>query len=242
VEAATIVHAQRGVLVYSGGDDVLAFVPVDTCLTCARELREKFAELTAPWTDKTRKGLTLSVGLAISHFLENVGDLLGCGRAAEEHAKQPRQSDGQQEPRDGLAVHLLKRGSGPVELRANWAKNWWEGMDQELQALAQWINDRALSGRVAYDLHKVAEIYDTWPARTAADAIQRDTLSVIKGKSSTMSTWCPSESRIKEVGEFIRERVTDAASLRRLAEELLIARQLASALRQASHQPGEALA
>ena len=203
-------------------------MPVDTCLACARELREKFAELTAPWTDKTRKGLTLSVGLALSHFLENVTNLLDCGRVAEEHAKQPRQSDGRQDPRDGLAVHLLKRDSGPVELRANWAKNWWEGMDQELQTLAQWINDRTLSGRVASDLHKVAEIYDSWPAGTAADAIQRDTLPVIKGKPPTMSTWCPSESRIKEVEEFIRERVMDAASLRRLVEEFLIARQLAS--------------
>ena len=242
VEASKIVHAQRGVLVYSGGDDVLAFVPVDTCLACARELREKFAELTAPWTDKTRKGLTLSVGLAISNFLENVENLLDCGRAAEEHAKQPRQSDGHQEPRDSLAVHLLKRGSGPVELRANWAKNWWEGMDQELQALAEWINDRTLSGRVAYDLYKVAEIYDAWPTRTATDAIQRDTLSVIRGKPP------PGESRIKEVAEFIRERVKDAASLRRLVEELLIARQLAAdhaymvPVRQASHQPGEVLA
>ena len=65
---------------------------------------------------------------------------------------------------------------------------------------------------------------------------------------------CPGESRIKEVGEFIRERVMDAASLRRLAEELLIARQLAAdhdheymvpdmvPVRQASHQPGEVLA
>jgi hypothetical protein len=115
-------------------------------------------------------------------------------------------------------------------------------MDQELQALAEWINDRTLSGRVAYDLYKVAEIYDAWPTRTATDAIQRDTLSVIRGKPP------PGESRIKEVAEFIRERVKDAASLRRLVEELLIARQLAAdhaymvPVRQASHQPGEVLA
>jgi CRISPR-associated protein Cmr2 len=246
-EARTIVHAQRGVLVYSGGDDVLAFLPVDACLTCARELREKFVELTAPWTDKTRQGLTLSVGLAISDSLENVENLLDCGRAAELHAKQPQPADRHQDPGDGLAVHLLKRGSGPVELRANWAKNWWEGMDQELQALAQWINERALSGRAACNLHKVAEIYGAWPARTAADAIQRDTLSVIRGKPS------PGEDRIKEIAEFLRERVTDAASLRRLAEEILVARQLAATTTttttmgtwcptwcpQASHQHGE---
>jgi CRISPR-associated protein Cmr2 len=239
-DARTIVREQRGVLVYSGGDDVLAFVPLDTCLTCARTLYEKFGQLMESWTQRTRTSLALSVGLAIGHFLENMEDLLDYGRAAEKHAKQPRPScidpaDGRQEPRDGLAVHLLKRGGGPIEVRANWSKNWWEGMDQRLQTLAQWINDRALSGRAAYDLRKIADVYtgDAWPDGTAADAIRRDALSVLKAKQPR------GESRMKEVEEVIRERVNDAASLRRFAAELLIARQLAVALRQASHQPGE---
>ena len=142
-EARTIVNRQRGVLVYSGGDDVLAFLPVDTCLASARELREKFADAMGPWTPKTRKALTLSVGVAIGHFLENLEDLLDYGRAAERHAKQPRETDGPQEPRSGLAVHLLKRGGGPIAVRGNWSDNWWEGIDQQLQNLAGWINECA---------------------------------------------------------------------------------------------------
>jgi CRISPR-associated protein Cmr2 len=226
-EARNIVHDKRGVLIYSGGDDVLAFVPVDQCLGCARALHERFGQLMRPWTERTQTSLTLSVGLAIGHFLENLEDLLGYGRAAEKHAKQPRTSDGK--PRDGLAVHLLKRGGGPIDVRANWS----ERTDQDLRTLAQWINDRAISGRVAYDLRKIADIYDTWPAETVADAIRRDTLSVMKGKQPR------GESRMNDVVErFIEKRVTNAATLRRLAEELLIARQLAVALRQANHQPG----
>lgn len=34
VEARKIINAHNGVLVYAGGDDVLAFVPVDKCLAC----------------------------------------------------------------------------------------------------------------------------------------------------------------------------------------------------------------
>ena len=37
-EARKIVNDHNGVLVYAGGDDVLAFLPVDKCLDCAREL------------------------------------------------------------------------------------------------------------------------------------------------------------------------------------------------------------
>jgi CRISPR-associated protein Cmr2 len=35
-EAKNIVTNCNGVLVYAGGDDVLAFLPVDKCLDCAR--------------------------------------------------------------------------------------------------------------------------------------------------------------------------------------------------------------
>jgi hypothetical protein len=80
---------------------------------------------------------------------------------------------------------------------------------------------------VAYDLRKIADVYDTWPAQTVADAIQRDTLSVMKGKQPS------GLSKMPEVGQFIRERVRDADSLRRLTDELLVARQVAEALRQA---------
>jgi CRISPR-associated protein Cmr2 len=215
--ADSIIENHRGVLVYAGGDDVLAFVPVDKCLLCARALHQKFQVLTS---------MTLSVGLAIAHFMEPLEDLLDYGRAAEKHAKNPRAVDSGQASRDGLAVHLLKRGGGPIAVRANWTAR----PDEQLQELAGWINGRAISGRVAYDLHKIAKVYENWPVGSVGDAIQRDTLSVLKGKQPR------GESKMPEISQFIRERVKDAASLRRLGDELLVARQIAVALRQASGQ------
>jgi CRISPR-associated protein Cmr2 len=209
--------AHRGVLVYAGGDDVLAFVPVNHCLKCARALREQFQTL----TDRT-----LSIGLAIAHYMEPLEDLLDFGRAAEKHAKHPGPEGSGQESRDGLAVHLLKRGGGPVTMRANWTTQ----PDKGLLTLAQWINDRAISGRVAYDLRNIAGVYDDWPDGTVVDSIQRDTLAVMKGKQP------PGKSKMPEIGQFIRDRVQDAASLRQFSDELLLARQIAVAMRQASGQ------
>jgi CRISPR-associated protein Cmr2 len=219
--AREVVHRHRGVLVYAGGDDVLAFVPVDQCIPCARGLHDSFRDASQPSSDVA---LALSIGVAVAHFMEPLEDLLNYGRAAEKHAKQPRPEDGEQEDRNALAVHVIKRGGGPVAIRSNWSSE----PDQQLQTLSTWIAARAVSGRVAYDLRQIAAVYDTWPAETVQAAIQRDTLATLKGKQPV------GESRMHEIERFIRTRVVGADSLRRLGDELLVARQIAVALGQAN--------
>jgi len=226
-EARKIVHEHQGVLVYSGGDDVLAFVPIDECLACARELHDKFSELMQSWTRQTGTDLTLSVGLALAHFLEHLEDLLEFGRAAEKHAKRPRPEDGQQSERDGLAVHLHKRGGAPVEVRSNWNNK----PDELLGELAGHLKHGTIPGRVAYDLLRIADVYDDWPAETVTDAITRDTLRVISAKQPR------AKSEMDRIRDLLRERVTDAHSLRRLGDELLVARQVAIAIQQAEGRP-----
>ena len=223
-KARQIVQGHNGVLVYAGGDDVLAFVPVDRCLPCSRALHDRFSDTMAQWSTKTKTQMTLSVGLAIAHFMEPLEDLLEYGRVAERHAKRPRSEDGAQLERDGLAVHVLKRGGGPVAVRANWSTQ----PEKQLQQLAGWIESRAISGRVAYDLQKVADVYESWPAGTVKDAIQRDVLSVMRGKQPRGA------SRMSELEGFIKARVVEADSLRGLANDLLVARQVAAAQGQAS--------
>jgi CRISPR-associated protein Cmr2 len=218
-EARTIIANHRGVLVYAGGDDVLAFVPVDSCLACARALHDAFARALADRSPAANAAPSLSVGIAIAHFMEPLEDLLGYGRAAEHHAKQPRVEDGAQQPRDGLAVHVLKRGGGPVAVRANWAEN----PDQHLQKLARRIGSRSISTRVAYDLCQLADVYDSWGEEIVAEPIRLDTLSVLKGKQPRGA------SQIQAIEALIEARVTNATSLRALANDLLIANQLATA-------------
>ncbi len=223
-DARRIVNVHNGVLVYAGGDDVLAFVPVDRCLACSRALHDSFGDALAIWSTRTRSDLTLSVGLAIAHFMEPLEDLLEYGRAAEKHAKRPRSEDGEQEDRNGLAVHVLKRRGGPVAVRANWSTD----PEKYLQQLAEWIASRAFSGRVAYDMHKIADVYESWPAGTVKDAIQRDTFSIMKGKQPRGA------SRMDDIKRLIQGRVVGPDSLRSLANDLLVARQIAIALGQAS--------
>jgi CRISPR-associated protein Cmr2 len=217
-KARTIVHADSGVLVYSGGDDVLAFVPVDRCLPCARALYDRFRDTLAGWSVKTGQALSLSVGVAIGHFMEPLEDLLEYGRSAEQHAKRPSPEDRGQQPRDGLAIHLVKRGGAPLAVRANWSEN----LDERLIRLTELTRTRAISATIAYDLYQIAKMYDSWPGHTVRDAIQADVVSVLQGKKPRGA------SRIDELINLVRHDVTDAAALNRLAHQLVIAKVLAA--------------
>jgi CRISPR-associated protein Cmr2 len=221
-EARRIVHRHNGILVYAGGDDVLAFVPIDRSLACARELHDRFGETLASWSAKTESKLSLSVGLAVAHFMEPLEDLLDYGRAAEKHAKRARPEDGKQADRDGLAVHVLKRGGGPLTIRANWSKTAdehdLEALDKRLQRLASQLAQRSVPSRLAYDLYEVARVHEGWPDATVKDAIRRDTLSVLTGKEPG------GDSAMDDMARLVCERVADSHSLRALADELLVAR------------------
>lgn len=215
-EARKIVNAYNGVMVYAGGDDVLAFLPVDKCLECAQKLNVKFGELLVAYGAPT-----LSVGIAIGHFMENLEDLLGYGRAAEKAAKEP--------DRDGLAVHLHKRGGSPTRVRAKWS----EKPSERLTRYAQLILSDAIPSKLPYDLRKLADLYQDWPADTVPQALRQDVLRVIRDKQPRSG-----RQHMPEI-EAILQGVTNAAALHRFAEELLIARRIAAAMRQTAERPAQ---
>jgi CRISPR-associated protein Cmr2 len=114
-EARRIVEQQhRGVLVYAGGDDVLAFVCLPDALACADQLRQAFLSA----MKEALAGLdlhappTLSVGLGVGHVLESLGDLLALGRSAEQLAKG--------EDRDGFAIRARMRSGSEHAWRVRW--------------------------------------------------------------------------------------------------------------------------
>jgi len=216
-KARQIVQNYHGVLVYAGGDDVLAFVPVDRCLDCARKLHDSCGAALESWSEKTTTKLTLSVGLAVAHFMEPLEDLLDYGRTAEKHAKHPHPEDGEQAERDGLAVHVVKRGGGPLAIRANWSDGS-KGLDKRLRQLAEQLDIGGIPTGLAYDLHEIARVYEHWTNAGLKEAIQGDTISMLGGKRPAGG------SVLGAMKMFVRERVTDARSLHSFASELLVAK------------------
>ncbi len=210
-EAAQTIAQHSGCLVYSGGDDVLAFLPVDQCLACARKLHDRFGTLLHAYRQPGVEP-TLSVGIAIGHSMEPLEDLLHFAREAEKAAKG--------KDRDGLAVHLHPRGGPPIKVRNGW-KN---GLDHDLESLARMHVEEKIPDKAGYDLREMALFYDGRPPADAA-AIQPDMIRLLKRK------------RIRDPEESWKaqlQSVTDASSLRLTADKIILARKLATAKRQAS--------
>jgi CRISPR-associated protein Cmr2 len=247
-EARRIVDQHNGVLVYAGGDDVLAFLPVDQSLACAQQLRDKFVMLLEQYKDDKGQSPTFSVGLAIGHFMENLEDLLEYGRAAEKAAKDVP-------GKDALAVHLHKRGGAPIQIRGRWGDP--QPPDKKLRHFAELMNQGIIPTKLAYELREMAKLYQVReenpsqllvdavkegsgadPLSTdcsvalreyVCDAIRHDLLLLIAKKTSR---------GLRTVREALSVFINDMNSERLMtfARELLIARQIATALRQAAGQ------
>jgi CRISPR-associated protein Cmr2 len=87
-----VVDRHKGVLVYSGGDDTLALLPTSRALRYAAELHAAYMQPYHRIGDRDYLMMgpraTLSAGLAIVHFKEDLSQALAIARAAETRAKE----------------------------------------------------------------------------------------------------------------------------------------------------------
>jgi CRISPR-associated protein Cmr2 len=91
-----IVEQQNGVVIYAGGDDVLAALPLKTALQCSYELRKAFSSF-----DVLGARASASAGLVLAHEMENLRYVLGSAREAEKGSKRAG--------RDRLTLAVLRR-------------------------------------------------------------------------------------------------------------------------------------
>jgi CRISPR-associated protein Cmr2 len=95
-----------GRVVYAGGDDVLALLPLGTALKTADALRQAY-------TQQAGQGCTLSGGIAIANHRAPLGSVLAAARRAEHAAKDLYD-------RDALCIMALKRSGEPLCVGAHW--------------------------------------------------------------------------------------------------------------------------
>lgn len=225
--ARRIVQESSGVCVYSGGDDVLAFLPVDSALPCAKALRQDFIARMGKWKDGSGKSPTLSVGVAIGHAMEDLGDLLKFAREAESLAKNGNSPS--DDPRDALAVVVRARGNEACAVRERWQGD--DGMKPLDVRLGLWAKLHAagcLPSKFAYELRQTAEFYGTPAgpvAKNLADALKAETLRIFRRKDVRLQ---PDEELL--ITGLI-ERIGGAEGLLSLASELIIGQWLSEGLK-----------
>lgn len=232
-----IVTDFQGTFIYSGGDDVLALLPTDQCIQCARKLYDRFQEsMTAACGSHGNDSLqrpTLSVGIAIGHFLEDLELLLNYSRDAEKLAKRGYLTD-ESDGRNSLAVCMHPRSGSPIRVRDKWEGGEHDPLDKRLLQWATLFSARAIPSALPYDYRSLVRQYDEWPRD---DDSQRERLSgairshaelILRKKKPNIS-----EKHATSVKSLL-SRVADAPGLRRLSEEMLVARRIGRGIAQAS--------
>lgn len=166
-EALEIVEGPvaRGILVYGGGDDVLALLPVDTALRAAADLREAYRsalERHVPNADAT-----ISAGLVYAHMNAPLRQVVATvHRILEEKAKT-------EAGRDALAVAVWKRPGIVVEFARRWNQDAVEGVEivEDLEKVRKGLEDGIYSRGFIYRLRDVVPASTTEWSTEAVEAV-----------------------------------------------------------------------
>ena len=161
--AERIVRDHDGHLVYCGGDDVLALLPANRALACARKLREAFVSCMQP-VMPSGVSPSLSAGIAIVHVMENLQVALGWARETEQYAKQTR---------NAVAVARHPRSGGMNRARTRW---------DDFGAWDYWIRAfrAGLADTLPYELRALAREYQA--IDVPADILRKEATRVLERK------------------------------------------------------------
>ncbi|MBU1432666.1 type III-B CRISPR-associated protein Cas10/Cmr2 [Myxococcota bacterium] len=223
----SIVEAAGGSLIYAGGDDVLALLPLHTALRCANDLRSSFAE----WMDQGIQGQgidhpTLSVGLALVHHLEPMAHVRKLAKEAEKLAKD-------EAGRNALAIVMKKRSGGATRALGRWDE---AGIPLYLR-LNRWshlLNDEAIPDGVIYEIEALARVFEPElgepPAPQQVKAALRSLTARVFGRKRANHGADEMDRSIQaELLERLEAPGSPMENVRRLSAELQIARLLLDA-------------
>ena len=215
-----IVHKHHGHAIYAGGDDVLALVPLNDAMPCARCLADAFHDALAPVADALNVDHpTLSVGLGIGHLMEPLGALRERANRAEKAAK----GDGKDKTRNALAIVLGIRSGGELE----WRKQWTD--DAAFEALTSFTGayrDGQLPTRAAYDLRAI-DLRLAWLRKDTGTTAGRMRGAEVARLLDRARTEGGTKVLSKEIRDLILERAR-SEPLGALANTLIMARWLSA--------------
>lgn len=222
------VKRHEGALVYAGGDDVLALLPLHTLLGCARELADSFASTMSEWKVTERQGdkeversPTLSVGIAVVHHLLPLDEALELVRQTEKVAKKV---DG----KNALAITVKKRGGEPVQVSGSW-----DQLDVRLASLIELHLRDAVSVKTQYELMDLAFRTDNaGPFKESMSKVREvEARRILARKQSSGGA-----HKISGMTFETLERLGAFSDPARLGRELYVAHLLSRAIEQANPQ------
>lgn len=228
-----IVGEHRGTLIFSGGDDVLALLPMHTALACARELAKMFQKCMAKYgfeRDKVRVAPSLSVGLAVSHAREPMSEARKLAERAEKAAKG-------HPGKNALCVLVSKRSGGDLIVTGGWGDLSKDGVAEDVaeqsldQRLGHWLDvleKGELSTRTAHELEEIAAHYGTLSHKEQEERLNEIRAlcwQVLARKRKTGGDGKADDRHIQAILALLGVgEMSVVGRVRRMSEELQIAR------------------
>lgn len=219
-----IIAKHRGATIYSGGDDVLALVPVHTVVRCARELAGTFATHLRRYEVNDAEGVispTLSVGVALSHHLEPLSDALELARAAERRAKATP-------GKNALAVTVSKRSGADRTIAGTWGR-----LDRALERWTDLHVREAIPDGLAYELRDLASLAGHSQPSSLSELMKREAVRILRRKQAERGARLIDAETVQAITDAI---TGEESSLANLADELIAARTFADAHLQTREQ------
>lgn len=213
--ARNLVEEHGGSPIYTGGDDVMALLPLHTALACAEALRSSFAEkVGARVPSSVKERPTLSVGLAIAHHLDPMREARELAKEAERAAKDAG--------RNALAIAVKKRSGGTRIVRGKWSDA--PNLATRINGWAELLSRGDIPHAVGFELEQAAR-----PFEMANEEERRAGASVVAAlaKRALGRRRAHDETLAPEIRADIERRVSSddpVESTSAMADELHIAR------------------
>ncbi|MHA2616638.1 MAG: type III-B CRISPR-associated protein Cas10/Cmr2 [bacterium JZ-2024 1] len=184
-EVRKTVEDHYGVLIYAGGDDVLALLPCDEVISSAYQIHKKFQEILG---DKA----SMSAGIAIAHAKDPLQTAIQSAREAESNAKTSG--------RNGFYLNVLKPSGESLSFFSHWEI---PRMGKDPLAISHFIeyltscfSEEKIAGKFPYDLAR--NLQGLWN-HTGTDSSQ--TLEICEGEIRRLLKR-KSKDSFRESGEF----------------------------------------
>lgn len=215
----------RGILVYTGGDDVLAFVSVKDAVDCAQAIRDAFDALVkdALAGSSDAPVPTLSVGIGMGHLLESMGELRRLGRSAEKLAKTQR---------NALGIIVDKRSGGTTKLLYGWPDDPKSALDAAVKLLLACLSMKKVH-EIQRELSRMPKRNTLLPGeQTSWSAVLRGEVERILARTNDGEGLAPQEAGLS--WKDTQEYDTRYGHVEQWVRRMLIAKEIIEAARAAT--------
>lgn len=207
-EVSRIVEQEHlGRLVYAGGDDVLALLPLHNVLEVAEALRTAFEKFMARDHDgHTFADMTASTGIAIVHHTHNLQQAVEEANSAQKNiAKEGHH-------RNALAVAFLRRSGESRSMGAKWHAVQDPTAELLQRLIGHFLND-GLAYNLPYDLEQM--IYSMVGKKVPIDQVTDDTYELEQVIYRTVGEKVPPEAIKAELGRVVKRRLPEKGEKRK---------------------------